>query len=188
MEKPSKDDIIDFLLNTLNEDKFTNIDSKRIREKFNLSLSFEDIELVNNSVKKAEYRLLIDLNQNGTFAKLTEAGVSVKDVGWLNFIGFEKTKIKENIEIESIKKETLKIDLKLKKWQLKTFWWLFAIAIIGCFFSIYNFKKDLSSSEDLIELQKKVKEIELEQTKLRILPSSQKNIDSLHNPNSYKIK
>ena len=53
---------------------------------------------------------------------------------------------------------------------------------------VKQFKKDLSSSEDLIELQKKVKEIELEQTKLRILPSSQKNIDSLHNPNSYKIK
>ena len=183
MEKPTKDDIIDFLLNILNEDKFTNIDFKTIKKKFNLSLNFEDRELINNAIKKAENRFLIYLNQNGTFAKLTEGGASVKDVGWLNFISFEKTKIQENLEIESIKKETLKIDL-----QLKTFWWLFAIAIIGCFFSIYNFKKDLSSSEDLIELQKKVKEIELEQTKQHILPSSRKNIDSLRNPNSYKIK
>lgn len=90
---------------------------------------------------------------------------------------------KERIEFE--KSET---ELKLKKLQLKTFWVLFGIAIIGFFFSVYNFTNNLKNTVDSELQEDRIKEMELELTKLRTSFSDQKRVDSLHNSNSYKEK
>ncbi|MBE9577573.1 hypothetical protein [Flavobacterium proteolyticum] len=185
MEKPTTDEIIDFLLNTLSDNKFKNVDSKLIRQKFNLTFSSDDIDLIKNSLIKAENKSLIELNQNKSFAKLTEIGVSVKNVGWLVYLEYEKAKKLDEIEIESIKKDTLKVDLKLKKWQIKTFWCIFGIAIIGSGLSVYNFINNLFPSRNEEKQEEQIIRMESELSKLRTLVLDQRKVDSLRNSNSY---
>ena len=108
--------------------------------------------------------------------------------------GFTKTE-KDNLELK--RKETEKnliefeksiIDLKLKKWQLKTFWWIFGFAIIGSGLSVYNFINNLLPSKNEVKQEQKIEEMELELSKLRILVLNQKRVDSLSNSNSEKGK
>ncbi|MFM7895013.1 MAG: hypothetical protein ACKO8L_03555, partial [Flavobacterium sp.] len=54
-------------------------------------------------------------------------------------------KIKLDEEKVLVDFEKSKIDLQLKKWQKKTFWWIFIIAIIGSSLSIYNFINSLNT-------------------------------------------
>ena len=59
-------------------------------------------------------------------------------------------------EKDSLEFEKSKIDLRLKRWQLKTFWWFFGIAVLGSVLGIYNFINGSKSTkntkqEDLME-------------------------------------
>lgn len=70
------------------------------------------------------------LNKN--FHKLTSQGRKVIELGgWIKFI--EQAKIKESEETFKIQKETEKLnyETKLAKWQVKTFWPLFLLALLG---------------------------------------------------------
>lgn len=91
-------------------------------------------------------------------------------------------------EKEHIELEKSKIDLRLKKLQLKTFWVLFGIAIMGFGFSVYNFTGSLKISKNTIQHQERIKEMELELTKLRTSFLIQKKVDSLNKSQFYKIK
>jgi hypothetical protein len=80
------------------------------------------------------------------------------------YINQEKKAEKETIELEkSI------LDIKLKKWQLKTFWWIFAVAIIGSGLSIYNFTNNLLTSKITENQEVKIQQMELELKKLHTL-------------------
>jgi len=91
---------------------------------------------------------------------------------------YEKQLIRETQE--RIQNEKSEIDLRLKKWQVKTFWWIFGIAFIGFGFSVYNFINNLSSARNVKQQEVKIVKMESELEKLRISISNQKTIDSLN--------
>ena len=108
--------------------------------------------------------------------------------------GFTKTE-KDNLELKRketelslIEFEKSIIDLKLKKWQLKTFWWIFGFAIIGSGLSVYNFINNLLPSKNEVKQEVQIVKMELELSKLRILILNQKKVDSLRNSKSEKGK
>ena len=78
-------------------------------------------------------------------AILTEFGFEViKKGGWIKY---SEESERKRIADENFKKESDKIDLKLKKWQSKTFWWIFLLAIIGFIISVFNLYKSYKSPE-----------------------------------------
>ena len=108
--------------------------------------------------------------------------------------GFSATEKKDNelkekeAEKERIDFENSFIDLRLKRWQLKTFWWFFGFAFIGFGFSVYNFINNLSSSKNVERLEQRIDKMELELKKLQTLPLFQKNPDTLNVSKEYLNK
>jgi hypothetical protein len=100
--------------------------------------------------------------------------------------GFTKTeKVNNELKIKEAEKERINIensiiDLRLKKWQLKTFWWIFGIAVIGFGFSVFNFVNSSSSAKNAEKQEEKIVKMESELEKLRISISNQKKADSLN--------
>ena len=96
---------------------------------------------------------------------------------------FEKEYVNQQkkAEKETIELEKSILDIKLKKWQLKTFWWIFAVAIIGSCLSIYNFTNNLLTSKNTEKQEVKIQQMELELKKLHTLILSQKTNGSLNN-------
>lgn len=100
--------------------------------------------------------------------------------------GFTATEKKANelkkreLEKEQIEFEKAIIDLRLKKWQVKTFWPIFVFAFIGFGFGVYNFINSLSISKNTTEREERIEQMESELEKLRISISDQKSFDSLH--------
>ena len=85
------------------------------------------------------------------------------------YINQEKKAEKETIELEkSI------LDIKLKKWQLKTFWWIFAVAIISYSKRIYKNTKNRLTAKTTENQEVKIQQMELELKKLHTLILSQK--------------
>jgi hypothetical protein len=108
--------------------------------------------------------------------------------------GFTKTE-KDNLELKRqeterilIEFEKSTIDLKLKKWQLKTFWWIFGFAIIGSGLSVYNFINNLLPSKNEEQQAQKIEQMESELSKLHILILTQKKDSSLIHSSSEKEK
>ena len=104
---------------------------------------------------------------------LTEFGYSMAKIGWENYL---KQKIEENqilenkkIEKERIENEKSKIELKLSKWQLKTFWPIFIFGGIGFLLGAYNFLNDFNSKnpkdEKIKDLTNKIEKIYFIQNK-----------------------
>lgn len=65
--------------------------------------------------------------------------------------------IKNNIE-----KEKSLLDIKLKKWQIKTFWPIFIFALLGAILSIYNFYNFQKKSNNYESLQEEINALRLE--------------------------
>ena len=87
-----------------------------------------------------EYKRIINLLKDNqiivekvkNFYGLTAIGRKVVEIGgWEKYIEQEKSQNKEQDFIKQKEKEQLLYDTKLAKWQVKTFWPLFGIAIIG---------------------------------------------------------
>ncbi|MCG8237405.1 hypothetical protein J2Q21_12530 [Tenacibaculum finnmarkense genomovar ulcerans] len=91
-----------------------------------------------------------------------------------SFSSFNKLEEEENIVFEKSK-----IDLKLKKWQLKTFWPIFIFAIIGSGLGIYNFTNSLTPSEEIKQQEQRIEQMELELEKLQTSILNQKKSSSL---------
>ena len=92
----------------------------------------------------------------------------------LNFKGF--TDLERNEEIENRKNI---LDLRLKEWQVKTFWPIFIDAIIGSGLAIYNFINSLIPSENVERLEQKIEKTQSELDKLKISMSTEKHMDSV---------
>jgi hypothetical protein len=66
------------------------------------------------------------------YYKLTSLGRDVINIGgWEKYLEQEKITEKENVQDKQKENEKLTYDLRLAKWQVKTFWPLFIIALIG---------------------------------------------------------
>jgi len=118
------------------------IDALRKKDKDNLlqlcsdKFGIENYSQFSGSITKLLDKGIIspvdDSLLNRDYHKLTTQGRRVIDLGgWKKFL--EQEKIKESEEAFKIQKETEKLnyETKLSKWQVKTFWPLFIIALIG---------------------------------------------------------
>jgi len=141
-----------------------NIDIRDLHKLIDDKISWENLLAVFTEL--GQERLIKRINTIGEITKLGENRLS------------ELLKEIENNRIES---EKSKLDLILKKWQLKTFWWIFGIAFIGTIFSIINFIKDSKHSNNIKEQEIRIEKTELELSKLHTLILNQKKVDSLHN-------
>ncbi|MAU16649.1 MAG: hypothetical protein CMH46_14060 [Muricauda sp.] len=97
--------------------------------------------------------------------------------------GFKKAF--EDIEKESLHQEKIREkeinDGLLSKWKVKTFWWLFIVALLGFGLSLYNFIDSLSPSKKVEKQEQRIEQLESDLSKLRILISRQKSRGSLIN-------
>ena len=86
-------------------------------------------------------------------------------VRFLSGGGFKEMQKRDTVRIQEDEKklkredEKSELDLKLAKWQVKTFWPIFFIALIGGGFSIYNFIISLSPSTEMEIMQKDFKQL-----------------------------
>ncbi len=71
---------------------------------------------------------------------LTDIGESIVDDygGIEKFLAHRQVEINEKNRLKKITDEKLIFDAKLSKWQVKIFWPMFIIALIGGFYSIYS--------------------------------------------------
>lgn len=92
-----------------------------------------------------------------------------------------KKQQEEKLRLEKKANDKLHNDAKLSKWQVKTFWPLFGVGLIGFMLSIYNFIDNRETAKDKELQQQTNQQMELELSKLRTLVLDQKKVDSLHN-------
>ncbi|TXK76588.1 hypothetical protein FT986_06210 [Mesonia sp. K4-1] len=86
---------------------------------------------------------------------------------------------KRELHKDEVEFEKSIIDLRLKKWQVKTFWPIFIFAIIGSGFGVYNFINSLTPSKNTEKLELRIEKMESELKKLQTSISDKKNLDSL---------
>ena len=115
-------------------------------------------------------------------AVLTELGFQViQKGGWIKYS--EKVKEDSLAEEEFLKKRD-RIDYKLKKWQSKTFWPIFFIAIIGFSISIYNLYRNNKSSKKVESYKEKFQQLnyEINEVKESFMNKKKDTIDIKFNP------
>jgi hypothetical protein len=134
-------------------DVFKESDKPILRFSEDLAHLFPNINLAKkiiNNLTEAEY---LKLTSKGFF-KITNKGLNFKSFADLD----------NKAEIENRKNI---LDLKLKEWQVKTFWWIFIIALISSTLGIYNFINNLSPSENIKQQEVRIKKMESELEKLQ---------------------
>ena len=112
--------------------------------------------------------------------KLSKFGLDVSEKGgWLKYLeSLDEQKIEQSRK-QIILDQKLVNESKLLKWQVKTFWWFFVIAIFGGMYSGYDIILNLTKKEDVKQELISKEQLESELSKLRILISDQKTADSL---------
>lgn len=65
-----------------------------------------------------------------------------------------------------------KLELRFKKWQLKTFWWFFALAVLGGIIGIIQLTKTLTDKDNTEILENKIEVLEKE---VQMLKQNRKN-------------
>lgn len=115
---------------------------------------------------------------------LTNAGYQiVQSGGWIQFL--ERKKIIEKVRDEETKRDKeverkkSTYDLKLKKWQVKTFWPVFVFGLAGFLIGIFNLVYSLSKSKSAEKQEQRIEQMALELEKLQTSISAQKTADSL---------
>ena len=144
--------------------------------------NFETVEEYNSYTRAfilLKTKGFIELERNRY--SVTEKGSEVIEIGsWNKYQDFLKQQKKDIKEKERIYFEKSKIDLRLKKWQVKTFWPIFVFAFIGFGFSVYNFINNLSSVRKSEQQEVRIEKMESVLKKLQISTSNQKTADSLN--------
>jgi hypothetical protein len=140
-----------------------------------------------------KFQRLIDIIINYDCAKLIKAGYYNSLIANQNTVHFkenggfakayqeQQTRIEKETEIQTISMNKLRLDTKLSKWQVKTFWWFFSFSLVGFIYGFYDFITDLKSDKSLNKIEISNRQLESELSKLRTLFLDQKSVDSLHN-------
>ncbi|CAM3828310.1 hypothetical protein FLGE108171_15925 [Flavobacterium gelidilacus] len=183
-EGEAKDLILEYAL----ENRERAISSQEIKKELFPHFDIDEIELLFKKIQNSVDEIAtIRISTYGCI--ITATGITKI---YLEQGGFTKTE-KDTLELN--RKETEKgliefeksiIDLRLKKWQLKTFWWIFGIAIIGSSLSVYNFINNLMPSKNEVKQEMQIEKMESELSKMHTLFLDQKKVDSLRNSNSEK--
>ena len=116
------------------------------------------------SVKTNEYTK--NFKEKGGFAKIYQD---------------ELTHFVKEEEKEYLSMKKLKWDIKLSKWQVKTFWPVFVSGLIGFIFGVFNFVDNRNKTKSIEELQQNNQNIQTKVSRLHTLVLDKKTIDSLYN-------
>ncbi|WP_416445339.1 hypothetical protein ACH3O9_06165 [Leeuwenhoekiella sp. A16] len=131
-----------------------------------------DIMLIKVMVRslRDDYELV---RTSGTVVLLSKKGYE-----FVSFKELEKKEIQES-QNKLIESEIKGYDLTIKKWQKKTFWWLFCFSLFSFLLSVYSFIKlqSITKSKESTELNEAKKEPELSKQHTSTL--IQKSVDSL---------
>jgi len=117
------DEIIEKILNEIHKEKFISID--KVIHTYGNPNNNEDIMFLENLLRQLINRNIIE-TPNRINYRLMPLGEEIVESygGWLKY------KLKQEI-IGKKKEKKEELDLKLANWQVKTFWWLFGLAIFG---------------------------------------------------------
>ena len=173
----------DLILKLCSKHKGVPISSISLRKIIFPKASTDNIKLLLTNIKNASEEVAeIRIGRVESFAIS-----NLRTDSFLKRGGFTKLEIEQNAllkkqaEKERIEFEKSKIDLILKKWQVKTFWWIFMFAFIGFGLSVYNFTENLKPSKNTKLKEERIDKMESELETLRTSILNQKNLDSLHN-------
>ncbi len=125
---------------------------------------------------------IVEIEKNLSGFKISP--IHIKTNNFYNQGGFkaiydkQQFDLKRKQEFDDISFRKLKSDAKLSKWQVKTFWWIFALACFGGLYSIYDLTNKIISKKQDQEILTKP-QMELELSKLRTLILDHKKIDSV---------
>lgn len=154
--------------------RFIDLDGNKLRDSERLA-------------KNMESKGLIDFDHiKGYKCELTEFGLQVfQNGGWLKYLSTQHETDRDQIikreKVERLNTGKLTYEYKLSKWKVKTFWWIFGIAIFSGVYSFYDIISKVTSVEKSKENLVTKEQMESELSKLRTLILDQKSIDSLHN-------
>lgn len=135
-------------------------------------------------------RLVLIMQEKGlvTLGKsrvdLTNAGYQiVQSGGWIQFLErkkiIEKVKDEEANRDKEIERKITALELKHKKWQVKTFWPLFIFSLAAFLIGVFNLVYSLSKSRSEEKQEQQIEQMALELEKLQTSISAQKTADSL---------
>jgi len=166
------------------------VSSHAIQKEVLPEISTDEVELlfkrIQNSIDEVAE---VTISEYNCFIEST--GITQKFINQGGFFQSEKeTKEleKKQAKLDELEFEKSIIDLRLKKWQVKTFWPIFFFAIIGTGLGVYNFINSFSPSKDSEIVEKRVEKMEVELKKLHSTISIQKTKDSLNKPKALKIE
>ena len=163
-EAEAKDLILEYAVNNNR-----NITSHEIHKEVLPDCSIDEIEFLIEKMKNTTDKVA-DITISVHSCIITATGISKRFLEQGGFTKIEKHNLElkqKESERETIELEKSVIDLKLKRWQLKTFWWIFGFAIIGSGLSVYNFINSLSTPKNEEQREQKIEKMELELIKLR---------------------
>jgi len=181
-----KDEILKAMISNPNQgNKVLFFTPKSLKEYLFSDLHVDQVQLLIQEIIEEKPELIRILDESRLIS-----GLAVLPTGnvesFLSEGGFtkiEKDKLRTQkivVEKESIEFENSKIDLRLNKWQLKTFWWIFGFAILGSGLSLYNFIDNLSPSENTKKQEERIKKLETELRELKTSNSKLNTSDSLN--------
>ncbi|SEA60687.1 hypothetical protein [Bizionia paragorgiae] len=176
-EGQAKDLILEYALK--NGDK--TISAHEIQKEILPELSSDEVEFLFEKIQNTTDNVA-DVAISEYACLITATGITKRFIEQGGFTKSEKetAELKEKkAEKERIDFEKSIIDLRLKKWQLKTFWWIFGFAIIGSALSVYNFTNSLSPSKNVKQQEERIEKMESELEKLQTSISNGKTLDSL---------
>jgi len=178
-EGQAKDLILKYALK--NGDK--TISAHEIQKEVLPEITEDEVEFLFEKIQNTDDKVA-DVKISEWNCLITATGITKRFIDQGGFTKSEKdaAELKEKgAKKERIEFENSVIDLKLKKWQLKTFWWIFGFAVIGSGLSLYNFINNLSPSKNVKQQEERIEKMESELEKLKISISNQKIKDSLNN-------
>jgi len=97
----------------------------------------------------------------------------------------ELSRLEKEDERENLSIKKLKLDTKLSKWQVKTFWPVFAFGLIGFIFGVFNFVDNRNKTKSIDELQQENRNIKAIVSKLHTLVLDKKKFDSLQSSKTH---
>lgn len=131
MEKVIQASIIDTIIT-----KLSNKDKENLLQLWNDEFSSIDYSEYKKVIALLSDKNIISDASNSMFDKdyykITSFGREIKEIGgWTKYLEQENLKEKEKVFIQNTEYKKLNYETKLARWQIKTFWPLFIVAVIG---------------------------------------------------------
>jgi predicted transcriptional regulator len=133
METTDQNEIINLIFETLSVKRNNDL-VKLCTARFGI----ENYKIINETITFLSDKQIIERVVRDHYSLTTLGRQIVKQGGWLKYIEQESLENNEEEFIKQKEKDKLIYETKLARWQVKTFWYLFFLAIIGGIFGIIS--------------------------------------------------